>query len=386
MKKIKIKELIKQVRGVSYKPEDLHNGLNEDSVILLRANNIDDGKINFDDVVYVDKSKVSEEQYLRKGDIVICASSGSKNLVGKAARVEFDGQCTFGAFCKVVRPNSGEDEYLGIYFQSPIYRRKISELAIGANINNIRNEHIDELDIPVYLAEERINIIKKIKLIQDIIEQRKQELNVLDDFIKARFVEMFGDININDKNWKYEPLGELCTIVRGSSPRPIEQFLGGDVPWIKIGDATDGDSIYLSSTKEHIIQEGVKKSRLVKEGNLIFANCGVSLGFARIITFDGCIHDGWLAMEDIDERLDKVFLLQALNQMTEHFRAIAPAGTQPNLNTAIMKSYKQVIPPIELQREFISFAKQVDKSKVKIQKSLDETQCLLDSLMQKYFG
>ena len=173
---------------------------------------------------------------------------------------------------------------------------------------------------------------------------------------------MFGDININDKNWSCEPLGDLCTIVRGGSPRPIEQFLGGDVPWIKIGDATDGDNIYLSSTKEHIIQEGVNKSRLVKSGSLIFANCGVSLGFARIITFDGCIHDGWLAMEDIDERLDKVFLLQALNQMTEHFRAIAPAGTQPNLNTTIMKAYKQVIPPIELQRNFIRFADQVYKS------------------------
>ena len=193
---------------------------------------------------------------------------------------------------------------------------------------------------------------------------REKEIHLLDDLIKARFVEMFGDVNINDKNWECEPLGKLCTIVRGGSPRPIEQFLGGDVPWIKIGDATDGDNIYLSSTKEYIIQEGVKKSRLVKSGSLIFANCGVSLGFARIITFDGCIHDGWLAMEDIDERLDKIFLLQALNQMTEHFRAIAPAGTQPNLNTAIMKSYRQVIPPIKLQRDFIRFVEQVTKSKL----------------------
>ena len=100
------------------------------------------------------------------------------------------------------------------------------------------------------------------------------------------------------------------------SPHEIEKYLGGDIPWIKIGDATDGENVYLHSTKEHIIQDGVKKSRMVKSGSLIFANCGVSLGFARIITFDGCIHDGWLAMEDIDERLDKVFLLQALNQMT----------------------------------------------------------------------
>lgn len=158
------------------------------------------------------------------------------------------------------------------------------------------------------------------------------------------------------------------------------------MPWIKIGDATDGDSVYLNSTKEHIIQEGVKKSRLVKAGSLIFTNCGVSLGFARIITFDGCIHDGWLAMEDIDKRLDKVFLLQALNQMTEHFRAIAPAGTQPNLNTAIMKAFQQIIPPLELQREYVEFCEQTDKSKVAVQKSLDEAQLLFDSLMQQYFG
>ncbi len=105
-----------------------------------------------------------------------------------------------------------------------------------------------------------------------------------------------------------------------------------------------------------------------------------------LMGIDGCIHDGWLAMEDIDEKIDKVFLLQTLNQMTEHFRRIAPAGTQPNLNTAIMKAYKQVIPPIELQREFIDFVHQVDKSKVAVQKALDETQTLFDSLMQEYFG
>ena len=91
-------------------------------------------------------------------------------------------------------------------------------------------------------------------------------------------------------------------------------------------------------------------------------------------------------MEDIDERLNKIFLLQAINQMTEHFREIAPAGTQPNLNTAIMKSYQQIIPPMDLQKEYISFVEQVDKSKDAIKKSLVETQALFDSLMQQYFG
>ena len=277
-------------------------------------------------------------------------------------------------------------EYLVKAFDSKDVKEFIDKNSSGTTVGTFTIQTAKKMEISLPSIEEQRNIIQKITKIESVIKQRRQELQLLDDLIKARFVEMFGDININDKNWDCEPLGDLCTIVRGGSPRPIEQFLGGDIPWIKIGDATDGDNIYLSSTKEHIIQEGVKKSRFVKSGSLIFVNCGVSLGFARIITFDGCIHDGWLAMEDIDERLDKVFLLQALNQMTEHFRAIAPAGTQPNLNTAIMKAYKQVLPPIELQRDFIRFVHQVNKSKVAVQKALDETQLLFDSLMQEYFG
>ena len=382
----RIADITEQIRGVSYKPNDLHKELDENSVILLRANNIDDGSINFDDILYVDTSKVSKNQFLQKGDILICASSGSKHLVGKAAQVDFEGNYTFGAFCKVIRPIGISPEYVGLFFQSPNYRKKISDLAQGANINNIKNEHIDNLLLNIPSANRIKEITDILQRVSKIILYRKQQLQQLDNLIKARFVEMFGDITINDRGWDSQPLGELCTIVRGGSPRPIEKYLGGDVPWIKIGDATEGEDIYLNSTKEHIIQEGVKKSRLVKKGSLIFANCGVSLGFARIITFDGCIHDGWLALENIDKRLDKVFLLQALNQMTDHFRSIAPSGTQPNLNTAIMKAYKQIIPPLEMQSSFISFITQIDKSKSVVQKALDETQLLFDSLMQQYFG
>ena len=322
--------------------------------------------------------------YIFDDELVLLAEDGG-NFGSKERPIAYrvSGKCWVNNHAHVLKPKAGLDvDYL--CYSLMFY--KVDGMVNGATRQKLTQAAMRKMQIPARSMDEQKYIVDGLNRIIKIKEQRQRKLLLLDDLIKARFVEMFGDININDKNWKYEPLGELCTIVRGGSPRPIEQFLGGDVPWIKIGDATDGDSIYLNSTKEHIIQEGIKKSRLVKEGSLIFANCGVSLGFARIITFDGCIHDGWLAMEDIDERLDKVFLLQALNQMTEHFRAIAPAGTQPNLNTAIMKAYKQVIPPIELQREFINFAKQVDKSKLLVQKSLDETQVLFNSLMQKYFG
>ena len=189
----------------------MHNDLNKDSVILLRANNISDGKINFDDVVYVDKKKVSSEQYLQKGDILICASSGSKNLVGKAASVSFDTKCTFGAFCKVIRPVSKYANYLGIYFQSNIYRRIISNVAIGANINNIRNEHIDSLELSIYSDDKNNKIVSTLDKLQSIITHIRTQLEKLDLLVKARFVEMFGDPVSNPMGWKKKNLKDVVT-------------------------------------------------------------------------------------------------------------------------------------------------------------------------------
>ena len=380
---MKLKEICENITDGSHNPP---SGIDSSEYLMLSSKNIFDDKITLEDPRYL-----SEEQFLAE-DKRTCIKAGDVLMtivgtVGRAAVVTADiPKITLQRSVAVLHPHSDVCNSRFLMYLLRSKKNFFEQEAHGVAQKGIYLKQLSEISISIPAISQQEDIVDKLDRINKIIKSRQLELDKLDELIKARFVELFGDININDKGWDIEPLGNLCTIVRGGSPRPIEQFLGGDVPWIKIGDATDGDNIYLNSTKEHIIQEGVKKSRLVKAGSLIFANCGVSLGFARIITFDGCIHDGWLAMEDIDERLDKVFLLQALNQMTEHFRAIAPAGTQPNLNTAIMKAYRQVLPPLELQKEFIAFAKQVDKSKVAVQKSLDETQLLFDSLMQEYFG
>lgn len=276
--------------------------------------------------------------------------------------------------------------YLFYYFNSQYFQQFIKNVGSRAAQAGFNKDDLNSVHIPLISLEEQHKTAEILDKVSDLIAKRKHQFEKLDLLVKSKFVEVFGDVNVNDKGWNVQPLGDLCTIVRGGSPRPIEKYLGGNIPWIKIGDATSGENVYLYSTKEHIIQDGVSKSRLVKSGSLIFANCGVSLGFARIITFDGCIHDGWLAIEDIDSSLDKVFLLHSLNQMTEHFRKIAPAGTQPNLNTAIMKAYKQIIPPKKLQKEFILFVEQIEKTKKNINQSLKKLETLKKALMQEYFG
>lgn len=382
MEKIKIGDVCDILNGYAFKSENYVDS----GIRIIRISNVQKGYIEDSTPAFYSFDTMGLSKFmLEEGDLLMSLTGN----VGRVAILEKEllpAALNQRVACLRLKSNKITKSYLFHFLNSNFFEQQCIMASNGVAQKNMSTEWLKDYEIPLYTPNQQEEIVTVLNAAQSILSSRRQQLQKLDELVKARFVELFGDINANDREWNVQPLGELCTIVRGGSPRPIEKYLGGDIPWIKIGDATDGESIYLYSTKEHITQAGVSKSRMVKSGSLIFANCGVSLGFARIITFDGCIHDGWLAMANIDERLDKVFLLQSLNQMTEHFRRIAPAGTQPNLNTAIMKDYKQIIPPLELQKEFIAFVAQTDKSKVVVQKALDEAQLLFDSLMQKYFG
>lgn len=255
----------------------------------------------------------------------------------------------------------------------------------GTTRGKLTKSALNNIEVLLPKLEKQNRIVEILDKAQNLIDKRKEQIETLDELVKSQFIEMFGDPITNPKGWNKAKLGDICTISRGGSPRPIDKFLGGPIPWIKIGDATKGDDIYLYKTKEGIIEEGVKKSRLIKKGGLIFANCGVSLGFARILKIDGCIHDGWLAFEEFEKHLDKIFFLKSLNYCTEYFRRTAPDGTQPNLNTGIMREYVQILPPMELQQEFTKFIEQVDKLKFEMEKSLKELENNFNSLMQRAF-
>ncbi|MBR5296883.1 MAG: restriction endonuclease subunit S [Parabacteroides sp.] len=262
----------------------------------------------------------------------------------------------------------------------------LSSFASGATIPHIYFKNYGESPIPVPPLAEQEKIVAELDCLSGIIEKKKQQLKELDALAQSIFYEMFGNPVDNEKGWDTKQIEDICDVYRGGSPRPIDKFLGGNIPWIKIGDATQGDSIFLTKTKEHIIEEGLRKTRFIHSGSLIFANCGVSLGFARIITFDGCIHDGWLAFDNISEEIDKIFFLKSLNFCTPYFRSIAPDGVQPNLNTSIMKAFNQIIPPLIIQKNFVDKICSIEKQKSLITQSLGEAEVLYKSRMDYYFN
>lgn len=158
----KLKAHIEVIRGVSYKPTDVRDAKDKDSSVILRSNNIFNGLINYDDIVFVDSTRVSEAQELSKGDIVMCGSNGSKNLVGKAAMITEPPlhKTSFGAFCLGIRcKDTIHPMYLSSYFQTSIYRNKIEELGAGSNILNIKPDYINNMEIPVPRIEQQLKFV-----------------------------------------------------------------------------------------------------------------------------------------------------------------------------------------------------------------------------------
>ena len=156
---------------------------------------------------------------------------------------------------------------------------------------------------------------------------------------------------------EYRPFGDMATIVRGASPRPIKNFITtreDGVNWIKIGDVKPG-SKYITDTAEKITPEGAKKSRLVKKGDFILSN-SMSFGRPYIMKTEGCIHDGWLAISNFDCYFVADFLYHLLNSNQYQYMMKQKAsfgGAVQNLNADIVRELMMPVVPMEVQREIV---------------------------------
>ena len=383
MRKEKLSSLCKISNGYAFKSDDYVDHGHR----VMRITNVQKGFVVDDNPKFI-PNEIADNAYnfkLSTGDILV-SLTGNVGRVGMVLKQHLP--AVLNQRVGLIRPISPEinKKYLFQFLNSEKFEREAIQNSNGVAQLNLSSKWIESYEIPLPPLDDQIRIAHLLGKVEGVIAQRKQHLQQIDDLLKSIFLEMFGDTVQNDKGWKKKQMGTIMSIVRGGSPRPIDKFLGGAYPWIKIGDATSGDDIYINSTKEHIIEAGLKKTRLLPAGSLIFANCGVSLGFARIITFEGCIHDGWLAFFDIDEKsLNKIFILKALNQITPYFRNLAPDGTQPNLNTSIMKRFELICPPINLQNQFASIVEKAEGIKSSYQKSLADLEVLYSALSQKAF-
>jgi len=194
--------------------------------------------------------------------------------------------------------------------------------------------------------------------------------------------------------WKIKMLGEVLSIERGGSPRPIKKYLTNSsdgINWIKISDATASEK-YIYETKEKITRDGLHKTRVVNEGDFILSN-SMSFGRPYIMKTTGCIHDGWLVLKQNGKKLfETEFLYYLLSSpyVFQQFNYLAAGSTVRNLNIALVSSVRVPIPSIPEQKRIVKILDEafaaIDKANANAEKNLQNSRELFDSYLNKVFA
>ena len=261
----------------------------------------------------------------------------------------------------------------------------------GATIPHIYFKDYKNKEFNLDNIEKQLEIIDVLGRCKKVIEARKQELVELDSLTKARFVELFGDILCNNKL----PLVKLSEFVNiGSSKRIYaNEYVDKGVPFYRSKEIRELGTGMKPSVELYIKQERYdeikEKYGVPKKGDILIAAIGATIGYSWIVDTDTPFYykDGNLIILSIKNNVNPIFLNYTMRILIEDFKNKDVAGSA-QLALTIEKLEKMMVvnPDIKLQNQFADFVHQVNKSKVAVQKALDETQILFDSLMQKYFG
>ena len=241
-----------------------------------------------------------------------------------------------------------------------------------------------EIDYPNPAEQQKI--AAELDTIQSAIDNKKQQLSLLDEAVKSEFVEMFGDVVQNSKNWErmeFEQLGEIARGVSKHRPREAPELLGGNYPLIQTGDVANCDT-YITEYSSTYSELGLAQSKMWKAGCLCIT-IAANIAKTGILTFDACFPDsvvGFIPNDKVNQ-LYMHFWFSFFQSILEYQ---APQTAQKNLNMATLAKLKICVPPLTLQNQFAAFVQQIDKSKFIIKQQIADLKELLDSKMDEYFG
>ena len=275
----------------------------------------------------------------------------------------------------------------------------LNSQARGATIKGIKIDVLAALKVPEIPLEKQRKVSDVINKTRGIIDQRRKELESLDELIKARFVELFGDPVHNPMRWPVKRLGDLSVQINsGNTPKGGEQvyvdkgitFFRSQNVW---KDRLEMDDIAYIDEKTHA---SMSRSSL-KHGDILMTKTGrintenSSLGRAALYMGedDAANVNGHVYFIRLKPGVNNKFILRILvsNEYRDHIRSVCVGGIDKRqLNKDHIEDFPIICPPEDMINEYIKVVEQIDKSKVAVQKALDETQRLFDSLMQEYFG
>ena len=269
-------------------------------------------------------------------------------------------------------------EYIYYMFKYRNWDNGSNKAVMGKTLNK---STLSEVEIDICSIEKQKEIVTVLDKVMESLSSRKKELALFDELVRGRFVELFGHPENNEMNWPQYCFGDICTVRQGLQI-PISKRLTETeencYEYITVA--------YLHGGKEREYIKDPKDSVICHEDDILMTRTGNT---GMVVTdVEGVFHNNFFLIDFDRNRFSKGFLVEYLNLDYIQADILRRAGTStiPDLNHGDFYKMKIYEPPIALQKEFEAFSRQIDKSKLIVQKELDETQLLFDSLMQEYFG
>jgi len=277
--------------------------------------------------------------------------------------------------------------YLYLFMEG--YVETLRNQSIGGVIKYIKLGNLTDALIELPSIDEQKSIVDKLEKINKIIYSKNKEVELLDELVKSRFIELFGDPISNDKNLPLVKINDIGQCVAGATPstKVKEYWDNGTIPWMSSGEVNKG-RIY--ETDSFITKNGYDNAstKLVPPYTVVIAMAGQgkTRGMSAITEIELCTNQSLCSIVN-NTKINPEYLLQYLRLQYQELRNSSTcAEGRGGLNLKIIGDFPVILPNIELQNQFAEFVKKVDKSKFVIQQSLDKYQQLFDSLMQEYFG
>lgn len=373
--------------GASIKQTDGAAGIPITRIETISNREIDRNKFGYADII--DDSKY-KDYILQDGDILMSHINSEKYL-GKVAlyRKQGNEQIIHGMNLLMLRANPSVlfPPFATYFFETPAFLMQIKKITKkSVNQASFTVTSLKEIEIPLPPLDEQRKIAAVLDKVSSLIAKRRQQLDKLDELIKARFVEMFGDPVSNSLNFPLLSLPQLGEFGRGVSkhrPRNAPELLGGKYPLIQTGEVANSE-LYISSYENTYSEFGFKQSKMWKSGTLCIT-IAANIAKTAILAFDACFPDsvvGFVA----NEKTNNIFIHYWFGFFQQILEAQAPESAQKNINLKILSELEVIVPPIELQNHFAAFVEQTEKIKTTINKSLEKLETLKKALMQEYFG
>lgn len=360
---------------------------------LVTSKNIVNGQLDLSTVNFLsehDYNKINERSKVDSGDIIMpmIGTIGNPYLVGEftdfaiknVALIKFPNQ-------EII------NKFILYYLKSEAFVKYVNEKNKGGTQKFLALKDIRNMEVPFFSKSVQQEIIDKLEKVESLIKVQKKELDLLDELVKARFVELFGDPVTNTKGWNTKPLKQLTTkIGSGATPKGgKESYIDNGISLIRSMNVYNDRFEYKELA--HITEEQAERLNnvVIEESDVLLNITGASVARCCVVPIDVLParvnqHVCILRCKDF---IDPQFLCKIItNELFQDslWKLAGSGATREAINKQQVENLSIILPPIELQNQFADFVKEVDKSREIVQKKLETYQELFDKLMQEYFG